>query len=284
MPHRFITADGDIVDQPAAGLRSHSEWGGEARAIDRDRRTVTAPVSTPAIDSYGERVLPEAFDLKRFRSLPRLIANHTYQLPDGRTGQIGEWTDIGNRDGELVGTCQFFDTPLGLDWWEPIDKTGRAAFSVGWLTRKDGWALQPVEGDDGTKRRVRTYIDVELIEVSAVTVPSNPETILAVNAGFGRRSPVSVAWGEPGDLAELLNRWGEKLDDFGELIETIEFALRAEPGSKLHQLLLDTVKAVGRVGAHGPQGRGVQPSEAAPEAAPLRELGETVERFRKRAS
>lgn len=171
--------------EPEVGSRGFAE--AEVRGIDVDRRQVTALVSTPNVDRYGEIVEPEAFreSLPMFMRNPVLIAGHRYSTEAGSCPVIGKWLSMQITKEGLIGTCEFMtDDELAESWWKRFVQKCIRAFSVGFIAQQS--TLRKFELPDGSSRVLRVFTKVELIEVSAVTIPANRES-LVIGASAGRR-------------------------------------------------------------------------------------------------
>ena len=132
--------------------------------------------STADMDRDGEIIDVEGWDLKNFKKNPIIMYAHDY-----RTLPIGKAIKIGVHDGKLKNTVEF--PPEGTyefaDIVERLVKTGYLTTeSVGFIPRK--W--EDGDGEKGSPRR--TYTKQELLEISIVPIPSNPNAIMeAVEAG-----------------------------------------------------------------------------------------------------
>ena len=141
------------------------------KKINEDEKTIDVIASTADKDRDGEIILPSAFkkSIKSFKNNPVILSGHQHRLPTGFSPVIGsaipetiEITDKG-----LTFTMRFADTKNGEEHWILYRDRHQRAFSVGFIPEK--W-------EDGKGRDSgRTYTQVELLEVSAVPVPSNPK-------------------------------------------------------------------------------------------------------------
>ncbi|MEL7087658.1 MAG: HK97 family phage prohead protease, partial [Planctomycetota bacterium] len=182
---KHILPDGQLSTEPVAQSRTFGFAEHRVLGVDEEARTIEAVVSTAALDSYRESVLPEAFAKRlpdRFNKNAPLIAGHVYHAEDGTPGKIGEWIEMGVRKVPdigmaLVGKVKVFDdsTDLARNCWNVMRQSQSIAFSVGWLTHASELQDRTI---DGAPQSVRVYTDVELIEVSFVTVPANPEAVV----------------------------------------------------------------------------------------------------------
>ena len=145
----------------------------EIRAVNETDSTVTAVVSSESIDREGDVIRVAGWDLKSFRKHPVLLADHNYF--DIRS-QIGEWTSmkVDRSAKELVGTAKYYAGAGNekADWAFELAKRGKAAFSVGFIP--DASRMQRREDDEGKFAGI-DFRGQELLEVSHVTVPANPE-------------------------------------------------------------------------------------------------------------
>ena len=132
--------------------------------------------STADMDRDGEVIDVEGWDLKNFKKNPVIMYAHAYN-----TLPIGKATHIGIKEGELKNTIEF--PPEGTyefaDIVERLVNTGYLkAESVGFIPKK--WE----DGDGGEKTPRRIYTKQELLEISIVPIPSNPNALMnAVKEG-----------------------------------------------------------------------------------------------------
>ncbi len=124
--------------------------------------------STSDIDRDGEVIEVTGWDLKNFKKNPIILYAHNYSsLP------IGKATKVGVRDGKLINTVEF--PPPGT--YEFADIVERLV-DTGYLnTESVGFVPKEWSDGDGTKEPRRTYTKQELLEISIVPVPSNPNAL-----------------------------------------------------------------------------------------------------------
>ncbi len=140
-------------------------FNGEIKEVKGN--TVTVYVSTPAVDRDKEVILPTAWNLKNYQAHPVLLSSHKY---DKLTNQIGKAVAMGTDEKGLWMTFEYF-TGKGnfeADWGYFLAKQGIASYSVGFI---------PNKAKDGKNGVRKVYEDVELLEVSQVLVPANPEAV-----------------------------------------------------------------------------------------------------------
>lgn len=134
---------------------------------------LTAVASSASVDRDGEVILPSAFakHLDRYRANPVILASHTHRSPDGTPTIIGSATRIAIEEATLVFDMAFARTPLAQQWQSLYEDGHARAFSVGFIPIAGEWKEQ-AEGN------VYVWTEVELLEISAVPVPANPEALV----------------------------------------------------------------------------------------------------------
>ena len=141
----------------------------QVRSINQERRVVTFIASTDAVDSYGERILQTGWDMTRFLAHPVIPFGHDYwSLPVGKSIR----TEVVN--GNLETDIQIAPAeanPLAENVWQCLLAGVPLGVSVGFYPLE--WHYETLQ--DGSQMRI--YDKCELIEISVVTVPSNPEAL-----------------------------------------------------------------------------------------------------------
>jgi len=139
--------------------------------IDDENRTFMAVASDDTTDRHGESIKQDGWDLDNFVKNPVVPWGHDYYNPP-----VAKAVEIGLKDGKLMFKPKFAtveelstDPSNPSEWAKFVDAVYRMykggylrAFSVGFIPKE-------MEGD--------TFIKQELLEVSAVTVPSNPNAL-----------------------------------------------------------------------------------------------------------
>lgn len=129
--------------------------------------------STAGIDRDGESIDPTAWDLKQFKKNPVILPQHDYRKP-----AIGKAKDVKMVDGKLTFKIEFPEDGVNpeADIYRKLYKSGfMNASSVGFIGKE--W----VDGD-GKKSPFRKFTKVELLELSLVSIPANPEAITQAKA------------------------------------------------------------------------------------------------------
>jgi len=124
--------------------------------------------STSTQDRDGEVIDAKGWDLRNFKKNPVIMYAHDYRsLPIGKAPKV--WLTGGKLKNTVEfppeGTYEFADIVERL-----VDKGYLKTESVGFIPKK--W-----EDGDGEKAPKRTYTKQELLEISLVPVPSNPDAL-----------------------------------------------------------------------------------------------------------
>ncbi len=126
--------------------------------------------STESEDRDGEVIKVSGWDLDNYKKNPVFMWAHDYSQPP-----IGKAVNIRKRQGNLIFDIQFAPKET-YEFADTIYKLYQGGFlsatSVGFMPDPSGI----IEGD-GVKSPRRTYTKQELLELSAVPVPSNPDAL-----------------------------------------------------------------------------------------------------------
>ena len=148
----------------------------ETKSVDDKEGYIKAIVSTEAVDRDGEIILSSAWrkTIGDFMKHPVLISSHDY---NDLTKQLGEWVSLEVTDNGLEGVAKYYINKgnAEADWGYELAKQGKSAYSVGFMA----YDYMEGNGEDNAKR---TYTDVELLEISQVTIPSNPEALVTMRS------------------------------------------------------------------------------------------------------
>lgn len=132
-------------------------------------RTLEFVGSTEEIDRDGEVINVSGWQLTNYRKNPVFMWAHRYDQPP-----IGKATSVTKRDGQLKFKIQFADKET-YEFADTIFKLYKGGFlkatSVGFIPID--W-----EDGDGEKTPKRRYSKQELLELSAVPVPSLPSALI----------------------------------------------------------------------------------------------------------
>ncbi len=167
-----------------AELFSGSSKGGESKefsavftssikSIDVEKRQVRVLASDATIDRDGERILPTAFKnhLETYRKNPVILACHQHRLQDGSSPVVGRCVRVWIDKKCLWSIIEFAETALGEEYWQLYSRGFMKAVSVGFNPLQ--WSDEIEDG-----RRIRICEEAELLEISCVPVPSNPNALV----------------------------------------------------------------------------------------------------------
>jgi HK97 family phage prohead protease len=137
-----------------------------------------ALVSSASVDRHREVVEPEAYKkwLKTYKAHPVLLSSHNY---DNLQNVIGEAESVKITEEGLI--CEFkYYVGQGnpeADWAFQLAKNNMCAFSVGFLAH--GYERIEMKESDWSdpKKAMLKYTEVELIEVSQVSIPANRDAV-----------------------------------------------------------------------------------------------------------
>ena len=158
-----------------------------AKVLDEKTGRVSAVVSSESVDRDGDVIRAEGWDMRNFNAHPVLLANHDYS---SLRSQIGVWEKMEVHGDVMVGQARFF---IGkgneeADWAFQLAKEKQLAFSVGFIP--DMEKAVPLHKGDSYGVQGMEYKGQELLEVSAVTVPSNPDALQRLVKSAGLASVV----------------------------------------------------------------------------------------------
>ena len=145
---------------------------GVAKITNLAEGRVEAIASTEAVDRDGDIIRVAGWDLKDFKAHPVLLSSHNYR---SLTSVIGLWEKMEVKGKRLIGTAKFFldDGNVEAEAGFKLIEKGLGAFSVGF---KPDWS-KVVELDPDKFMGGLEFNGQQLLEVSQVTIPSNPEAL-----------------------------------------------------------------------------------------------------------
>jgi HK97 family phage prohead protease len=149
----------------------------EVKKIDENNRTIDAVASTSERDRDGDIILPAGIQkhIKSFLANPVILACHQHRLSSGNSPVIGSAIVelVKFTKTQMTFRMRFAATELGEEYWSLYKDKHMRAFSIGFMPIK--W----VDSDEG-----RTYTEIELLEISAVPVPSNRRAMARAKGYF----------------------------------------------------------------------------------------------------
>ena len=186
------------------------------KVLDEANGLISAVVSTESKDRDGDVIKAEGWSLDNFNRHPVMLANHDYH---SLKSQIGVWEKMEVTGDTLQGVARFF---IGkgneeADWAFELAKMKKLAFSVGFIPDMD--KAVPLHKDDAFGQRGMEFNGQELLEVSAVTVPSNPDALQRVVKSSMTEPAIKEIAEE--QLSDLEEKQDEELELSDELIDSI---------------------------------------------------------------
>lgn len=136
-------------------------------------RQVWFRASTPAIDRHGTIIKPDGIQLDRYLKNPVVLWAHDgyggWDTPD-RRNVIGKTVDYEQSDMALDMLVEFDTSPEAEDVLNKVTNGFLSAVSIGFRPRKVGSTTI-------NEKDVPVFEEVELLELSLVPIPSNPEAL-----------------------------------------------------------------------------------------------------------
>lgn len=163
---------------PMTAEKRHMPFTLSVKASDDGRKVITFRGTTPTKDRYGDIVEPSGVILDAYRRNPVFLLAHEYGhsvpqlLPIGKS--LKETVSDDGIDFEIE-----FDSEddLAMQVYGKYKRAFMFGVSIGFIPRE--W--EPME--DGRGWRITKW---ELLELSAVTIPANPDALIAASFGGAR--------------------------------------------------------------------------------------------------
>jgi len=144
--------------------------------------------STASVDRHGDVVL-QNFDIKSFKKNPVFLDSHDYSSIEKILGKV---INIKVVDDKLVGDIVFnTDSPLGLLARNMVDNGFLKATSIGFIPK-----------DFNEKGYI---IKSELLEISGVSVPANPEALMIEKSLEIKDSTIVLEAGN-GNISDVIEK------------------------------------------------------------------------------
>ena len=152
-------------------------------------------LSDATVDHYEDVIEPAGWNLATFKKNPIALFNHDANFP------IGQWGNLGVRDGALRGRLQM--APAGTS--PRIDEV-RALIAAG-ILRAVSVGFRPIESTPRPNSSGVRYLKQELIETSLCAVPANPSALLQAKAlGVSKETLKMIFKQQHGSEATLTER------------------------------------------------------------------------------
>lgn len=161
-----------------AGLGVRKQMIAPAEALSGDMRALRFIISTDSVDREQDTIALTGWDLRNFTRNPVVLWGH-----DASRLPIGRAFDVQIEGGTLKASVEFIpsDTPEGGLFAESVYRLARGGFiaatSVGFRPIKWNYTRDPARGGDDWFPGI-DFEQQELVELSVVTVPANPEALI----------------------------------------------------------------------------------------------------------
>lgn len=173
---------------PGLGVRKTQVIAPPAGLESEQARALRFTISTASVDREQDTIAIAGWDLRNYISNPVVLWGHnSSRLPIGRA------FDLSVEGGALKASVEFIpdNIPEGGAFANSVYRLARlgflAATSVGFRPIKWGYTDDKARGADDWFPGI-DFLEQELVELSIVTVPANPEALL---------EPAAAGQGEP---------------------------------------------------------------------------------------
>lgn len=167
----------DRTDERAGGYHRR-----EVKATEVEtpaERTIRFVASDETVDRYGDVISSEGWQLKHFAKNGPFLWAHDHEAP---IGEIKKVEVVGKR---LLATARFASegvSDLADKLWRLVQDKVLRAFSVGFTVGNvRGKDYEPIYDDEEMVTGYR-YLTPELLEISLVSVPANPNALALARA------------------------------------------------------------------------------------------------------
>lgn len=149
-----------------------------ASGLEGDRRALRFVISNGDVDRELDTIAVEGWDLRNYQRNPVVLWGH-----DASRLPIGRAFDVGVEDGALKASVEFVpaDLPEGGAFADSVYRLARSGFiaatSVGFRPIKYEYSHDKDRGADDWFPGI-DFLEQELVELSIVTVPANPDALL----------------------------------------------------------------------------------------------------------
>jgi HK97 family phage prohead protease len=192
-------------DCKRAGLGIRKQMIAPVDQLSGDMRALRFTISTGTVDREQDTISVAGWDLANFKRNPVVLWGH-----DAGRLPIGRALDVTNDGGALKATVEFIptDTPEGGQFAESVYRLARAGFiaatSVGFRPIRWDYTSDKDRGADDWFPGI-DFVEQELVELSIVTVPANPEALIDA-PGPGEGTAVATPNPETGEEVTAFNQ------------------------------------------------------------------------------
>lgn len=149
----------------------HNQFITKIKDYNEEERTITMIGSTETADRVGDIIKMDGVDLTNYLKNPVILFNHDYDKI------IGKAIDVDIVDSKLIFKIQFADTALGKEVYYLLKNGYMNASSVGFIGKEY----------EGNEAGGLTFTKIELLELSIVSVPCNPNALVQLRKDFNKK-------------------------------------------------------------------------------------------------
>lgn len=188
----------------------------QIRDVNKDKRRIEFVASDETVDRYSSKLMVDGWDFKNFKNNPIFLFGHSYGSPAAVIGRVNKVRkDVAAKElGISVDFVPRDINPLAEMVFQmyAANPPFLNAVSVGfipydWEDVQMDWEKYKEEQKKGKPPLIRTYTKMELLEVSAVILPANPNALMdqAKAAGLDAASLMAArsCLSEGGDIDEV---------------------------------------------------------------------------------
>jgi len=185
----------------------------KAEILEKTDNGLTAVASSNLVDRHGEIVEVDGWDLKNFKKAPRILWSHDHTIPAiGKASKV--WIEGKGAKAKLMFKMVFQEvTELGRQAKQLVEQGFIDTFSVGFMAEE-------MEDNKFTKQ--------ELLEISLVNVPANPDAQVAAYKSF-KKAGIEEAEMRKLGVEPLLVQLLQKQEMMGGQVDSLVKAVKANP-------------------------------------------------------
>jgi len=140
-------------------------------SVDYKARTIQVVMTSRVLDREGDVVEPKGLDFANFLKNPVVLWAHDMGRPP-----IGKVLQVEGKDSDAGATVQFADSAFAKEIFELYAGGFMRAWSIGFIPKK--WQRIEKKAESGERELVGFHVqEAEVVELSAVPVPANPEAL-----------------------------------------------------------------------------------------------------------
>jgi len=147
---------------------------GEVRALNRDTREVVVIASDASVDRMGDIIEPDGWRVENFLRNPVALVDHDYRVSSIVGTVTDTWTE-GDRFLARIRLAGADANPLAERVWQMLTAGLLRAVSVGFRPIR----AEKITDEEGNWTGGLRFVEQELLEISWVAVPANPNAVVA---------------------------------------------------------------------------------------------------------